>query len=323
MNWINCTISGNTITNSTRGIALYSVNELSSTYLPSTATAEGGVAASAPDTYTTPSDNQNISITDNTISCSGTDPYASYEPLAILLEGVNLTSDSAKPKQGDVVPAGNYFISGASVTGNTITAQGHGVRLVDTRNTSVSSNKITCTGKKGSSYYGIQLREGSTSVSINKNTVTNAPSNGIYLNTKSSASSITGNTVKSAGKYGICLEQSSATTISSNKISSTASNGIFVFSGSKAKTIKSNTITSSKKYGIGLDGGTVDLIQSNTITKPSNNGINVFNNSTAKKIVSNKISSGKGYGIAIYSNKSKAKLKSNKIKSCKKGSTNL
>ena len=323
MNWINCTISGNTITNSPRGIAIYSVRDFG-TFLPSTATAEGGVASSAPDTYVAPAKNQNINISKNTISCSGTDPYASYEPLAILLEGMNLTSASKKTSQSDSVPAGDYFISGAKVADNTITTHGHGIRFVDTKNSSITSNKITCTGKKGSPFYGIQLREGSTSNSITKNSIINASTNGIYLNTKSSASSISGNTVKSAGKYGIDIEQASTTTISSNKISSPAVNGIYIFSGSTVKTIKSNTITSAKKYGIGLDDSTVvDLIQSNTITKPASNGINVYNKSTAKKIVSNKITSGEGFGIAIYSNSSKTKLKSNSIKSCKRGSTNM
>ena len=121
MKCINCTISGNTITNSPRGIAIYSVRDFG-TFLPSTATAEGGVTSSAPDTYVAPAKNQNINISKNTISCSGTDPYASYEPLAILLEGMNLTSASKKTSQSDSVPAGDYFISGAKVTDNTITA---------------------------------------------------------------------------------------------------------------------------------------------------------------------------------------------------------
>ncbi len=369
MNWSNCTISNNTITNSPRGIALYSVRDFG-TYLPSTAAKEDGPSPAYSDKYTKPSADQNINITNNTISCSGTDKYASYEPLAILLEGMNLASATEESSQGDSVPAGNYFISGAVIKGNTITTHGHGIRFVDARNSKIASNKITCTGKRGAAFYGIQLRKGSTSDSITKNSITNPSSNGIYLNTKSAASSITGNTIKSAGKYGIDIEQASATTIANNnisnpvvngiyifngskagtiksntitsaekygidlekssvttieknKISSPGSNGIFVFNKSKVKTIKSNTISSPKKYGIGLDSGTVDLIQSNTITKPANNGINIYNNSFAKNIVSNKISSGKGYGIAVYSSQSKTKLKSNSIKSCKRGNTNL
>jgi len=300
MNWINCTISGNTISNSPRGIALYSVRDFN-TYLPSSASKEGGVASSYSDKYKKPSTKQNITISGNIISSSGKDKYAPYDPLGILLEGVNLKKSVTNPNHGDVVPRGNYFISGATITRNTITSDSHGIKLIDAKNSTISSNKITCTAKKGSNLHGILLRKESTSNKINNNTIKNAPSNGIYVNTKSSASSINSNTIKSAGKYGIDVEGASASTISSNKISNSKSNGIFIFNGSNVKkTIKSNTIKSVGKYGIGVDTkAKVTTIEKNNISSPKASGIYVRNKSVVKNIKSNTISSPKKYGIGL------------------------
>lgn len=57
MNYINCTITGNTITDTPQGIMIYSVRE-SGTFLASTAVKEGHIPSSTPVTYQTPVNNQ-------------------------------------------------------------------------------------------------------------------------------------------------------------------------------------------------------------------------------------------------------------------------
>ena len=80
-------------------------------------------------------------ISNNTIAASGNDPYEDYENAAIFVSGLNL--GSATTGSGDTIPAGNYFISGITISDNTINTDGHGIRLQDARNSTITGNTIT------------------------------------------------------------------------------------------------------------------------------------------------------------------------------------
>lgn len=316
-NYTNCNISNNVIKNAPRGIAFYSL-ALDGTFLSSTAAKEGSTAASTSTSYVKPATNQNITITGNTITTSGEDPYAGYENVGILVGGLKLDKDSKDKTDGDLIPKGDYYVSGVTIKGNTISTIGHGIRLQDTKNSTVSDNRITHTGNNpNGNYYGIQLREASTNTRINNNTVKNMTVNGIFLNDASSAPSINGNTVDSAGKYGIALENASASSISENSITKSGVNGIYLFRKSSAGDIQSNTITSPKNTGINLDNSTtVDKIASNQIQSPGLHGMYLHGQSVVKNISGNIIRSTGKYGIFV-SAATASKIEKNKITSTK------
>lgn len=190
MNYVNCTITGNTITDTPQGIMIYSIRE-SGTFLASTAVKEGHIASSTPVTYQTPAKNQKMIISNNVITASGDDPYEDYENAAIFVSGLKLSS--ATTGSGDTIPAGNYFISGITISDNTINTDGHGIRLQDAKNSTITGNTITYSqaSKPKNTFYGIQLRESSTNGIIDNNTITKALS-GIHIFEKSSAKSISG-----------------------------------------------------------------------------------------------------------------------------------
>ncbi len=241
-NWVNVTVSGNDISGCPRGVAMY-VLQATGTYLPSDIAAEDGTSTVLSDTYHKPSANQKIVITNNKIDCSGKDQYASYAPVGIYVGGLKLTRDT-KMTKGSVIPKGDYFISGVTIKNNNVRSVGNGVRLEDVRKASVMGNTFQYIGKaKGEAYHGIQLRLGSQSDCISKNTVCGYNTNGIYLNTSSKTSKIVGNKITNVGKYGIGIEESTAGTIGSNVIKKAKVYGIGVVIKSKVSKISANKIS--------------------------------------------------------------------------------
>lgn len=290
MNWINCKITGNTITNSPRGIAIYTIRD-EGTFLASTAVAEGGIASNTPTAYVAPPVNQDILIDGNKITCGGTDPYADYEDTGILVGGISF-SKAYKGEDGDKIPAGDYYASGVTVTNNTIDTIGHGIRLQDTKNSTVSNNTINYTGGSSKiSYHGIQLREGSTNNAIENNTVSKINTNGIYVYTDSSAASIKGNKLVSVGKYGIDVEGGSADTVSDNSISKPGEGGVFIYSGGKINTLNNNTITSPSKIGINVDKGNAETVSNNTVSNPGTYGVYLHNSAEVTTLTENTLTS--------------------------------
>lgn len=318
MNWVNCTITNNTIKNVPRGIAIYSIRD-EGTFLSSTAKKEGGIDTKTPVTYVKPADDQKIVIKNNTITCGGVDPYADYEDTAILVGGVNFPK-AHKGEDGDKLPAGNYYISGVTISNNTIKTIGHGIRLEDTRKATISENNITYNGGESKiSYYGIQLREGSTAENINNNTITKPQSNGIFLYSGSSTKEINGNTITSPGKNGIDIEDSTTTEILDNKITSPSENGIYAFNNATVETIKDNTITSAKEAGIDIDKkSNVTTIANNIITTPKAHGIYLHNEATVSTISKNTITKSGAIGINIDTkSKVTSTISTNEIESAK------
>lgn len=314
MNYINCTIADNVITNSPRGIALYTINT-KGTFFGKTATSSSSTSSK----YLAPPSNQNIEITGNKITVNGTEQYTSFTNEGIIVYGVKLTSALKSSAATDAIPKGDYYASGVTISGNTISSTGHGIRLNDVRNASIGSNSITYSGSKTSStdYYGIQALNGCQSVSISKNTIKNARTNGIFI-LDSKASSITGNKITSPGKYGIGVQSGTASKITSNTVSKAGTTGIFLMKGSKATTIKSNKISSPKQYGIYASNSTISSISSNTITSAKTMGVMIKDKSKVKKITSNKIKcASKSRGIGIYAPKCSMNISKNKVSECK------
>lgn len=299
MNYINCTISGNTITNASRGIQLYSVLR-GNTFLPSTLETEGGVKTMTPSTYVTPATNQNINILNNIITLSGTDPYnTTYENTGIFLAGLNLSEASGKD-DSDVLPKGNYFISGVAISGNQISTNGHGIQLQDVMNSTISGNTINYTGGSSSyPYYGIQLKDISTYHNIVQNRISNCNSNGIYLVDRSTALSVSQNIISSVGFHGLKIENADVDTVTGNNISNTGGDNIYTSYGTIGN-LTQNTLTASSQSGINIDTQTkMSTISNNNINSSGTYGLYLHGTSSTASVTSNTIQSPSKYGLYV------------------------
>ena len=253
MNFYHCLIEGNTIKNAPAGIVVY-MGHSRGMYFASTLAKQGGVATTVAKTYKAPAKKQDVVIRNNTITASGYDCYTGNAPRGIFLCGWTFSRKlSSGSVEWDPIPAGNYYVSGVTVKGNTIKTTGHGIMLDDARNSTIASNKITFTGNRsGAMRYGVYLLSGATKNVIKSNTIAKFSGHGILLTSKSSATSITSNTITSPKKYGISIQGSTATTIK-KIISSPGSYGINVLVKGYAKTISSNRIRNVKKAAIYID----------------------------------------------------------------------
>ena len=324
LNWTNVTIKNNTITNAPRGIAIYYTNDDGNgTYLSSVLAADGGIPSSIPTTYI-PNDKQNILISDNTITLyDAKDPYSKFVKGAIVVAGCNITTVKAQSNDSGSLPVGNYYISDVTIKNNTITTYGNGIRATDAQNVKIDNNTVTCMKSSVKDYsdegagnlYGIQARELCTDISITKNKIYNAVSNGIYVSAKSKATKITDNTIDKAGKNGIDIEKSTCDLIQNNTINTPKLDGIFVYDSATVTNILDNTITTPKQFGIDVNQKSKGVtIQNNTITKSGAAGICIRTDAKATTIRDNTITSAKTDGIKLTSDSVVKNILNNTIK---------
>lgn len=325
LNWTNCTISGNKISGSPRGVALYTIDN-SGTFLASTLAKEGGVSTKTSTKYKKPSENQNIVIKDNQITCGGTDPYASYAEVGILVSGLKLNS-ATKSGDGNKIPKGSYYMSGVTISGNMISSIGHGIRVIETKGSVIKNNVITYKGKKKpkEAFYGIQLRENCSKGEIIGNVIRQSNSNGIYIIENSTATKISDNDISSAGKHGIYVEKGVVSTISGNTISKCANDLICLRPVSEKKkiTVKNNKFIGTKNTtinGIYVAGGYVEL--SENVFSKTNKPIVVESN--VKAIIEPNTFKNNKYNGTMYGNDVYVPVSAPKnVKATKKSKTSI
>ncbi len=313
-NCINCTISDNTITNCPRGITIYNTrNYGEGNFLASTIANAGGIATTISSDYIKPSQDQNITIKNNSISCTGDDTFnPGYERTCIFLAGYSCSAPTS-PVSGDILPAGDYYVSGVSICNNTISTSQYGIILQNTKNSTILSNVISFNSNH--SQFGIHLRSNSTKNIIKKNIITGCNGNSIFINSNSSCQSLSNNRIKNSGFCDICVKDSTIKSINSNTLTASGAYSIYLESA-KVTTIKGNKIHSANSYGIAVSNGKAEKIYENTIRSSGNHSIVIFNNAFVSRIFKNRISSGNGYGINIGSIRSNLKISSNTLKNC-------
>lgn len=264
LNYYNCEIKNNTITNCGGGIIFQNFkstpNSMNTTIL------NGKKKYTGEFRY-----DMKTVISGNNITLRYTPTCADQEGIKVF--GYKQTK-SAKGGDGFAIPVGNYYISGVTVTNNTIVTSGHGIHLLDARNCTVTNNKIT--GKNFSkndpdrnNKDGIFVENYSKNITITNNKISNMTMTGLLVQTSSTVGNITNNSFVNCGGRGIQIYNKSGCsgTISGNTIRKCKSGGILVSTGS-----------------------TTGVISGNTISKCSGDaGITVYKNSKTGKITKNNI----------------------------------
>lgn len=310
----NCTITGNVIENCGAGILVqYFKPYVQSVYK---SIYDGKVEVDYPVEY-----DAKTTISNNTITIVESDE--ADKSVAIKVYGFNLTEDTKAVghETKDIIPKNNYYISGVTVSNNTITSKGHGIQFFDTKESVIKNNKITCNGS--GEFDGIFLEFASTDNVVTGNTVTNAPRYGICLQGESTVNEITKNTISKSGSYGIYLYNNSKVNgnIEENTVKNCKTAAIFLNTKSSVKNIVNNEITSPKGNGIYvLDSSKVSgSIKDNTITSAGERGISVEKSSTVNSIENNKISKNGDHGIYLYNSATVTEsISENTIENCGK-----
>ncbi len=319
MNFYNCRIEGNTIANAPRGIAVFGGHR-KGMFLASTPSKEGGIPTTTPCSYKSPPKNSKIVIRNNSIKTAGKDCYTPSEPNdGIYLCGLSFGKRQKKTKDSDAIPAGNYYVSGVVIEGNTIKTTGNGIRISDARNVEVRKNAITYTGSRSDPIlsYGVYVREGSKKIEIAVNRINSTRSHGVVVTSSSQVTAVTGNSVSKAGRIGISLQGAKVDTITKNKVSSSGAAGISIASGSSVKLVYKNEITSSKSHGIVAESRCkVEKVSSNAIKSVKGSGVYVCGDASVLSLKNSRIASPKRYGILCSGGKIDS-IKGNRIQSPK------
>ncbi len=251
LNWKNCTISGNTIENTPRGIALYASFEQGSGIFRSSVLAkEGETKTDIPENYQR-AICSNIVIDDNKITGCGNveDIYADYESAAIALTGKKFTSAVPVNEDGSGgIPAGDYYMTGVRISGNSIESKGNGIKLSDTSMAEISNNYVRC-GKyefNDDKYHGISVINDSVVTTVKECDIEGSKYSGIYLD-KSMALTVQDCRVANSTADAIQLNNGSKTNeVTGNYISGTNDCGVSAMSGSTIGQVANNTIREYK-----------------------------------------------------------------------------
>ena len=281
LNWINCEIYGNTIANTPRGIAMYSVIDGGrGTYSRNYLASQGKTAVHNEffsNSY------GNITIRDNIISPCGNiwDVFAYYENCGIYVGGENVSYTYTRSDGSGNIPHGEHYLDNVSVINNTIDIGGYGIQVTGTTtdNTFIESNNITCRKSTVSSleHHGIYLTNHAYLYSVSNNTIKNAETSGIRLEEDSFVTTIQGNQITNSTNFGIDLYNASCGEIWKNTINKTGANGIEIaFNSTVNNKIMENTISNVKRSGINVsESSKVPEISNNAISSYKKKMVNV------------------------------------------------
>lgn len=236
--------------------------------------------------------------------CKYTDEVMGIKVFGVVLDKASTGGDGKK------VPAGDYYVSGVTVVDNTITTAGFGIHFVDARDCVVKNNVIT--GKnysakddKQGKYDGIFIDVSSKNVSVADNQITSPARTGIFVQRNSYVSDITGNTISDCGSKGINFYDGSGCNgdIKDNVITKCGDSGMLISTNCETGAITGNQITTN----IGSTGITVyenckvKEITNNQFKDMKGTVISITTKSEVTgKIAGNKIANGKNHGIFVY-----------------------
>lgn len=242
--------------------------------------------------------NQNITISDNTLTCSSNMKYCKT---AITCGGMN-----------DV-----------SITGNKVTGPYRfGIHITQADNVTVSDNTIT-----GSSQNGIMMDAG-TAKAVTGNTVSNTAKHAISIG-GGSLTALTKNTISKSKQNGISIGKGKIGSVSDNTITDIKKHGISVTGGVTINKMTGNTITKVNHDGITLDKGKIKLLSNNKITGVKVHGISITGGTVGvgKKrsmgIITNIIKNCKQNGISISKKATVSAVHNNKMQNIKKNGISI
>lgn len=258
---------------------------------------------------------ENAMISNNKISSAAHAIYLEYTNKSTVkgntVSKITLNSKNAPSNAICLTNSDKNTISGNQL-GNTksYTLIGHGISLRESSTGNVIRSNTVNKAKRA----GIIIADGS-SAKIQNNKINSAGVSGIIITDDGTkGTTVSGNKITGSAAMGISVSSFATASLSKNTISKSGKYGINV--DNATATITGNKISSSKSHGINIVNTAIASIQSNTITGSTNHGI-CFTSSkgSASK---NTCKSNGGLGICCVKS-DKVKLSGNKLSGNKKG----
>ena len=282
--------------------------------------------------------NEDITITNNTLTCSSKNKAAK---IAITCIGINNLTVKNNTVKGPYQFAMHVMVAdGVVIEGNQADGMKKNGIMVDSgKNVVISNNTLKNIAKHGISigggtvkkvsgnkitnvkWNGISVDDGKVT-SITGNTISKAKKHGISIidihgKADCSLKNISNNNISSTGENGICINKAKVTNVNGNTLKTINKSGIVLIAGSigsgksRTKGVQGNTITGCKQHGIVAMSGTISSIGKNKISNMGVNGISLSGNSKVYYIIKNNIKKCKRNGIFNGSTYTKIKMQGN------------
>lgn len=302
LNYMNCEITNNTITDCGAGILFQFFKATPESIM--TTVFDGKKAYKGKIQH-----NANTVISNNTIKTKYS--KSCDEVQGIKVYGLNVTNN-LKGRDKKKIPKGNYYISGVTVENNSITTAGYGIHMMDTRDSVVRNNTIIGSGvaasdSKKDKYDGVLVENYAQNTQVTDNVIQNMQRNGIFVQTSAYVSAIDGNKITGCGKSGISFYDNSGITnnLTNNTIDQCELNGIYLNETCEVNgSIINNQIGTVAKNGIWIaeNSKVVESIASNSIQSAGGNGIMVYNKSSVGRAITGNTVVKSDRGIFIAGN---------------------
>jgi|GEM_PF-1594967 len=195
------------------------------------------------------------------------------------------------------------------VVNNTVTqAEGRGVRIASSENTTLRDNEIASSGSEnvrvafgsaGTTFVANDIGStswGDTSISVGggsdvvfrNNTLGGSAGIGIGISTAGSNYLLVDNTIRASNDHGIRINRVGNVTIRNNTVAHSGGHGINL-QRSANHTVTGNNVTDSERYAINLNSVDRTRVANNTVARQDNGGIRLFSGSANNTLVKNSI----------------------------------
>lgn len=282
--------------------------------------------------------NEDITITNNTITCSSKNKAAK---IAITCIGINNLTVKNNIVKGPYQFAMHVMVAdGVVIEGNQAEGMKQNGIMVDSgKNVVISNNTLKNIAKHGISvgggtvkkvsgnkitnvkWNGISVDDGKVT-SITGNTINKAKKHGISIidihgKADCALKNITKNKISNTGENGICINKAKVTNVSGNTLKTINKSGIVLIAGSigsgksRTKGIQENKITGCKQHGVVAMSGTISSIGKNKISNMGVNGISLSGDARVYYIVKNNLKKCKRQGIFNGSSYTQTKIQGN------------
>jgi parallel beta-helix repeat protein len=171
--------------------------------------------------------NRDITISDNTISTTGSSSLTASEGYGDGISVRGMTFSAGTSSRVNMYAAGTYKIAGVRVKNNVIrSAHGVGIRLWKSTGCSATGNTVAKVASAQGHSLGLYVSS-STGATVSRNTVSSGAYRGIYASNSSSGLSVSSNTFKGLTKAGVYATGScSGVAVKSNLIVTSGSTAI-------------------------------------------------------------------------------------------------
>lgn len=266
-NYRDCTVTGNTITDSGAGITFNYMSDEDFKHYFYPLSGFSNAKSNITDNANTLIDNNSITVKQTTLQ---------YQPFAIKIFGKYVSSDT------NFYPASDYKVSNVQISSNTIRTANRAISMQNVYDSVISGNDISINSESGSIECDLIYATYCYGIDFKENKITDSLKSALRTDDASDIT-VKGNTFSDNTELAVIMKNTSDSAVSKNTVKNSGTGGIKAGDGCSKLTVSGNIIKKFGDYAVQTisSGGEKDIkIKSNDISGGSV-GISVIKNGKA------------------------------------------